>query len=113
MKTIEEQAVEFEEKEGFRIWNEANHEGGKPCTHLCVESYRQGAIDSQRWIPVEEELPENDSNGFSKFVLTKSKYVDIKIERYDFESKCFNAIRHDILTNGDGQVTHWRPIELK
>ena len=73
MKTIEEQAVEFEEKEGVRIWNEANHEGGKPGTHLCVESYKRGAIDSQRWILVEEELPKLTVEKPQVEVLIKSK----------------------------------------
>lgn len=65
----------------------------------------------QYWIPVEEELPENKSHNFSDLVLTKNKFGDIRLERYDFEFNHFNSARYDAIVDGDGQVTHWRPIE--
>ncbi len=67
----------------------------------------KGVEFAQRWIPVEEELPKVERSGFSDLVLTKDCYDNVKLERYDFELKCFNELRYGF------KVTHWRPIELK
>ncbi len=75
-------------------------------------AFQKGVEFAQRWIPVEEELPEKKNSNFSDLVLTKNKFNNILLERYDFEYKHFNSIRHDSKEVGDGQVTHWRPIEL-
>lgn len=105
MKSIDEASKEFAKKWclNYKLHEKIFRAGFV----LCAKQF------AQRWIPVEEELPENKSNGFSDIVLTKDKYENIKLERYDFEFKCFNVIRYDALVKGDGQVTHWRPIELK
>ena len=97
MKKIEEVAKEFSEKS---VW-------------ACPISFKAGVEFAQRWISVEEELPEVKNHGFSDLVLTKNSYDNIMLERYDSESKKFNGIRYDCINNNDGQVTHWRPIELK
>lgn len=68
---------------------------------------KHGVELAQKWISVEDELPIVKSNGFSDLVITKNKYNNYKLERYDFESKCFNELRY-----GD-EVTHWRQIDLK
>lgn len=77
------------------------------------QSFKRGVEFAQRWIPVEEELPEKSSHGFSELVLTKNSFGNILLERYDFELNHFNCVRYDSLIKGDGQVSHWRPIELK
>ena len=97
MKTIEEVAKEFSEQ---GVWQ-------------CPVSFKAGIKYAQRWISVEDELPEVKNHGFSDLVLTKNSYGNIMLERYDSESKQFNGIRYDCINNNDGQVTHWRPIELK
>ena len=97
MKTIEEVAKEFSEQ---GVWQ-------------CPVSFKAGIKFAQRWISVEDELPEVKNHGFSDLVLTKNSYGNIMLERYDSESKQFNGIRYDCINNNDGQVTHWRPIELK
>lgn len=68
---------------------------------------------AQRWVPIEEELPEIKDHGFSDLVLTKNSFGNILLERYDMESESFNAVRYDALKKGDGQVSHWRPIEFE
>ena len=75
--------------------------------------FEAGVEFAQRWISVEDEFPEVKNHGFSDLVLTKNSYDNIMLERYDSESKKFNGIRYDCIKNNDGQVTHWRPIELK
>ena len=97
MKTIELVSKEFSEK---AVW-------------ACPISFKAGVEFAQRWISVEDELPEVKNHGFSDLVLTKNSYDNIMLERYDSESKQFNGIRYDCIKNNDGQVTHWRPIELK
>ena len=62
--------------------------------------------EKTRWIPVTERLPENKNiSGFSNLVLTKNKYGNIMLERYDYEYGRFNGLRY-----GE-DVTHWREIE--
>ena len=97
MKKIEEVTKEFSEKS---VW-------------ACPISFKAGVEFAQRWISVEDELPEVKNHGFSDLVLTKNSYDNIMLERYDSESKQFNGIRYGCIKNNDGQVTHWRPIELK
>lgn len=77
------------------------------------DTFKAGVEFAERWIPIEEELPEKKEHGFSDKVLTKDKIGNIKIERYDYEYNHFNEIRYDSIKTGDGQVTHWRPINHK
>jgi len=111
MKTICEAAIEFEKKEGEIIYDK--HLYHNPDCNLCIESFKAGVEFAQRWIPIEDELPVKTSHGFSYLVFTKNSFGDILLERFDFEYNHFTAVRHDSLVKGDGQVSHWRPIELK
>lgn len=62
--------------------------------------------EAQRWIPVEEELPEESSMGFSDQVLTKNKFGDLSLRRYDFEFNSFTG-------RGEPAIVSWRPINRK
>lgn len=103
MKTIEEVAIEYSDN--------------LPYTHsktlTGIISFKGGVEFAQRWIPVEEELPEEKNHRFSDLVLTKDSFGNIKLERYDFEFMRFNQIRYDSLVKDDGQVSHWRPINIE
>lgn len=74
--------------------------------------FKSGVLFAQRWIPIEEGLPEKTNHGFSELVLTKNSFGNIMLERYDFKSNTFNSVRYDSGKKGDGQVSHWRPIFL-
>ena len=102
MKKIEEAAHEYFRKAQLGFENPGSESG-----------FIAGVEFAQRWISVEDELPEVKNHGFSDLVLTKNSYGNIMLERYDLESKQFNGIRYGCIKNNDGQVTHWRPIELK
>ena len=102
MKTIKEAAHEYFRAAQLGFENPGSENG-----------FKAGVKFAQRWISVEDELPEVKNHGFSDLVLTKNSYGNIMLERYDSESKQFNGIRYDCINNNDGQVTHWRPIELK
>lgn len=97
MKTIEEAAKEYE------LYSMNNLSG----------AFKAGVEFAQRWIPVEEELPE-----IQEPVHVKGYVVDIKrneVITYDVAStfldennkKLFFTARIGLI------VTHWRQIELK
>lgn len=106
MKTIEEAAKELYPLNKPTMFTQF-------VAGLEQSAFKSGVEFAQRWISVEDELPEVKNHGFSDLVLTKNSYDNIMLERYDSESKQFNGIRYGCIKNNDGQVTHWRPIELK
>lgn len=62
-----------------------------------ITAFKQGVEFAQRWIPVEEELPEINTE-----VLTKTADEWYRIMTYPSVGNRFPS-----------QVTHWRPIEYK
>ena len=86
MKTIEEVAKEFSEKS---VWS-------------CPISFKAGVEFAQRWISVEDELPEIGDE-----IIVKLKKHPLK--KYQaWAIKCRRDI--EIIPVF---ATHWRPIELK
>lgn len=88
MKTIKEAAMDYcSETDGYKF-----------IAHSPFKSFEAGVEFAQRWIPVEEELPE------------KSKQVIVKLE---------NGWHTCTWITGDGtfafnvKPTHWRYIDLK
>ena len=77
-----------------------------------AESFKEGVEFAQRWIPIEEELPE-----VGEIVLVKTKINKV--------TTCEMYIPKDYLGNILGEkewaasynfkqaITHWRPINLK
>ena len=105
MKTIENEIIErypncksIDEFTSIRIQDIIDRE---------KKAFIAGIDLAQRWIPVEEELPEVNEIEFSEEVLTKNLPGKVKMEFYDEQNKEFTTVRHD------SQVTHWRPIERK
>lgn len=72
------------------------------CETTEKDIFKAGAEFAQRWIPIEEELPEIKDETYK--ILIKNDSVDIMfITRYtDIE----------LLRSKELGVTHWRPIEL-
>lgn len=108
MKTIQEEAKKY-----AGISNDKYHN----CSHIyspedVSRAFECGVEFAQRWIPVEEELPEKLENDirFSIDVFVKSNDTGIvpSVAYYYFNEKrwCFY---HDYFFT----VTHWRQIELK
>lgn len=93
MKTIEEEAINYSQKVT----------GGKYYRDLEI-GFKAGTKFAQRWIPIEEESPEEDT-----YVLTLSN-------RHN-GSVYYRVIwfRHGgfFSTEQTSNITHWRPIELK
>ena len=79
-------------------------------TDDCIEMFEAGVQFAQRWIPVEEELPEIGEKVITK--MTKDKRTSYGIATRIREEWEINAhwIDH---TFSNMTITHWRPIELK
>ena len=88
-------------------------EAAKELANVSMLDFIAEAEFVQMWISVEEKLPKKGNHGFSDKVLTTDKHGNIQLERYDYEFNRFNVVRYDSKIKGDGQVTHWKPIELK
>ena len=89
MKKIEEVAKEFSEKS---VW-------------ACPISFKAGVEFAQRWISVEDELPQY--HGIDFYVLMKNE----RLESDDINLGLIEGI--DDVENVYQYATHWRPIELK
>ena len=103
MKTIEQAAAEYALKTGF---------------HGDKETFVAGTAFARRWISIKEELPEAIS-GFirqSFYVLIKTDVDFIRIACYCHKKKSWLTIESELqkpLSKNLGEVTHWRPIEVK
>ena len=103
MKTIEEAAIEYAKIEYEDLYYNDSDEDSID-VDITIKDFKAGVEFAQRWIPVEEELPE--------------KYTPVLA--YDtYPTKCY-VVKYDsvfgFMTNHFNQcvkVTHWRPIELK
>ena len=99
MKTIEQAAIEYALKEcGSSIEMERDRV-------ISERDFRAGAQFAQRWISVEDELPEIDIR-----VLYKNNVnygVAFRVPSID------NTVNWNIFQYPDNQITHWRPIELE
>ena len=85
------------------------------CTGIIEDTlvdFKSGVEFAQRWIPVEEELPE-----VGKIVLVKTKINKVTTcEMYipkDYLGNILGEKKWAASYNFKQAITHWRPIELK
>lgn len=104
MKTIDESAKEFEKENGKKIWYSVEIDNGPL---LAVESFKAGAKEAQRWISVDEELPEKLYK-----VLVKG-YISISIEPVVDLAIFRNGEFRSYYYGSKLTVIEWRPIERK
>ena len=76
-------------------------------TDDCIEMFEAGVQFAQRWIPVEEELPEIDESGESDLILMKIDHF-IYVGNYTEDGEWVELTTREKYT-----PTHWRQIELK
>lgn len=99
MKTIYEKAK--------LIWPDSIHELDKGTIEMFRDIFIKGTLFAQRWISVEDELPDEYSNitvlvkRKNKKSIYLAKYYKKRGGEWQGEFSYFN------------DVTHWRPIELK
>ena len=96
MKTIEEAAKDFND----------SHVNGHHPQKWVSDIFKAGVEFAQRWIPVEEELPELKEKQYSILAKTKTnEYIVVNV---------FGDIEY--LRKGIFEyfnITHWRPITLE
>jgi len=104
MKTIDEAAKEFSSS---MIWEKETPINRIPFT------FKSGVEFAQRWIPIEEELPQHRIAVFVKMIdrnipiLATLNTNDMCWYFYDYSDNewyGFASVK---------KITHWRPIELK
>ena len=93
MKTLEQAAREYVKNRKYSI-NETNYE--KNISHFIA-----GAEFANRWISVDEELPD-----FDTLILCKTNVGGYFIG-------VFNDLVFSVRALAVSDVTHWRPIEMK
>ena len=100
MKTIEEAAKDFND----------SHVNGHHPQKWVSDIFKAGAEFAQRWISVDEVLPEIGEKVITK--MTKDKRTSYGIATIIREEWEINShwIDH---TFSNMTITHWRPIELK
>ena len=114
MKTIEEAAKEYADKEAmdFPTGTMSNDE----VSDWLNSAFKAGVKFAQRWIPVEEELPE-----VGAMVLTKmeKRHGNTWVQNYystatrlenQGEWQTVNWVDHSI---SFGYITHWRHIDIE
>lgn len=74
---------------------------------LQVAGFIQGVVWSERWIPVEEELPDNQD-----IVLVKTDKGCVSTAYLHGKKSGFICYGQEAY-NDFGEVTHWRPVEHK
>ena len=104
METIETLSQEYSQKVGL----DENEE------FIYLQGLKAGVEFAQKWISVDDELPEIDSDdcwnhthGFSKTVITTNSdlnFPNYKTQSYNRKSSSWQY---------KNKVTHWRPINLK
>jgi len=109
MKTIEEAALEYAE-------HEANDFPSGDCRadmNLCEiedwfkDAFKAGAEFAQRWISVDEKLPEIDESGESDLILMKIDHF-VYVGNYNEDGEWVELITREKYT-----PTHWRQIDIK
>ena len=123
MKTIEEAAkmspngVDIQSEVGKIIAQYGNTEMGRYRMQIFTEklseiSFKNGVEFAQRWIPVEEELPE-----VGDVVLVRTKIGKVlTCEMYipmDYLGNVLGEKKWCGSYNFKQAVTHWRPVNLK
>jgi hypothetical protein len=102
MKTVEQAAQESRQFDDglFPNWSDANIWDG---------AFEAGVEFAQRWISVEDELPEQVDvyEDLSEEVLAKTDNGAIWLSKYDHFVKDWTDVEIYM------KVTHWRPIEYK
>ena len=75
-----------------------------------IKSFKAGVEFAQKWIPVEEDLPNSDAPGSatSEVVLAKSEELANEVTVY---SHLVNKTWHIYPSGKIITITHWRPIE--
>ena len=100
MKTVEEAAKRYANtKSSSDVFIESH-----------IKDFKAGVEFAQRWIPVEEDLPELGEKGYSKNVLICDDPQDEDDARICFYARQSEYESH---WNANEHPAYWRPINLE
>ena len=99
MKSIEEAAKEYAKLEYEDLYDEDSLD-----VDITIKDFTKGVEFSQRWIQVEEELPDN----FTSVLVRDNECSPIRSTAIYLD-----GVFHPDFVLTHNQVTHWRPIEYK
>lgn len=102
MKTIEEAAQEYGEKATGCFQNNLYPHCDETLSEVAQKDFEAGVEFAQRWIPVEDELPEDSFQYLCKTIDNEYRLI--------IGEHIKNWIYPHVLK---GQITHFRPIEYK
>jgi hypothetical protein len=89
-------------------------EAAKELANVSMLDFIAGAEFAQRWIPVEESLPESEEILTPVLIQLEGKYIKANlgwmVANFDKRDNKFHALGLAIKYE---KVTHWRPITLK
>lgn len=126
MKTIEDTAKEHAEKMWGAYYSELYKECGTDITfgEVSMKDFEAGAAFVQRWIPVEEELPEISEDNYN-VVLVQFERVPgemrectaylTNVQRYNSPDSPYDK-RWFVYPSGEHElhnVIAWRPLQYK
>ena len=108
MKTIEEAAKEYgiKEADDFPHYSIRAEMTKLEIAEWFYDAHKAGIKFAERWIHVEEELPENDD-----FVLIKDTTGLHEVGYYDSEYKLWVKPSSSLMIHKN--ISHWRPINHK
>lgn len=104
MKTIKEAATNFLKELSL----DELLEGVKP-----TEAFESGAVWAERWIPIEEELPEPEEIILIEYSYRGRENISTAVRKEDNENgDCYVTTDGGIMIYPD-EITHWRPVKHK
>ena len=113
MKTIEIAALEYAEPIAtytyFKGMDDLTYCDLEKCM---VDSFKAGVEFAQRWIPIEEELPEVGEIVLVKTKINKVTTCEMYIPK-DYLGNILGEKKWAASYNFKQAITHWRPINLK
>ena len=102
MKSIEEAAKEYAKLEYEDLYDEDSLD-----VDITIKDFTKGVEFAQRWIPVEEELPDENE----EFILVKERSGLVEVGLWQPWNNEFSVNPHSCFR--EDKITHWRPIEYK
>ena len=110
METIQEAAKEYAEALNYTM--EAKH---NMCPMDFEIAFKKGVDFAQRWIPIEEELPDYYKPIIGAFFITEI-LIEAPLSVWRGWSDISNGDIYTVMGTdiiADGKPTKWRPIEIK
>ena len=111
MKTVKERLEELFYEYSINDTREMTLQT-KQVRELVSHSFEQGVNFTQRWIPVEEELPKNAIETGNVILLNGNSYVGFGFFDKNMDFHCIGLGRDSLIGHSNIKFTHWLPIDI-